>query len=137
MLAGVSGAVASKSLIALFILIGVGIGLILLAVVFGIVLSCIISPKLSDRRQKAVAKESQKYSTRLPIPCSWRLNITTHIAPGADGPTVYKVVKVSSLVFLIFGGLLGGTVNRKDAQRKRDRKKIVFTSYSYFSYFIS
>jgi hypothetical protein len=51
--------------------------------------------KRVSKTQQAVAKESMKYSTRSPIPCSWRLNIISRRNRGFgyryDDETTYNV----------------------------------------------
>ncbi len=59
---------------------------------------------LSRRRRltEAINAESMKYSTKLPIPTKWRLNVftytTTRIRNGNSVNTVHEVYSVSNII---------------------------------------
>ncbi|CAF1395814.1 unnamed protein product, partial [Rotaria sp. Silwood1] len=57
------------------VLIIIGINLIMLASLFFCIGYYIILSQGTSRIQRAIAEESMKYSSRSPIPCSWRLDI--------------------------------------------------------------
>ncbi|CAF1337953.1 unnamed protein product [Rotaria sordida] len=57
------------------VLFDVGMGVFILGTITMSVGCCIIQIRRSTRIREAISKESMKYSTRSPTPCSWRLNI--------------------------------------------------------------
>ena len=61
--------------------VGVGMGVFGFGMHFLIVSLCISAAINSGRLQKAVARESEKYSSRSPTPCSWRVH-TTRVMAG-------------------------------------------------------
>ena len=65
-------------------LVGVGIGVTLLGMIVSVVVFCIVRVKAANKLQEAIAQESAKYSSRLPKPCSWRLNTTTTTSGSFD-----------------------------------------------------
>jgi hypothetical protein len=58
------------------ILFGVGIGAIGCSSIFFTIGYCVIRIRRTNRMRQAIAEESKKYSTRSPIACSWRLNVS-------------------------------------------------------------
>jgi hypothetical protein len=56
------------------------VGIILLAFVgfFSIFACAVVYSRRERRMRKAIAEESMKYSSRSPIPCSWRLENSRH-----------------------------------------------------------
>ncbi|CAF0887356.1 unnamed protein product [Rotaria sordida] len=57
------------------VLFGIGMGVFILGMIIMSVGCCIIQIRRSTRIREAISKESMKYSTRSPTPCSWRLNV--------------------------------------------------------------
>lgn len=71
---------------AFVILLSVGIALICFGVTCFFLGHYIIFVNWTKRLKKAIAKESVKYSSRLPIPCTWRLDVSKDsIGPNAVG----------------------------------------------------
>ncbi|CAF1222365.1 unnamed protein product [Adineta steineri] len=68
-----SGIEASNPKIHGYALLGAGIGIFLVGVLSAIFGCCIAGLTLSHRMRPAVANESNKYCTRSPTPCTWRL----------------------------------------------------------------
>lgn len=63
-------------------LAAVGFGLMFIAFLIVVIGYCIAEFRSNARMRQAIAEESRKYSSRRPIPCSWRLNSrTTHQLP--------------------------------------------------------
>ncbi|CAF1352565.1 unnamed protein product [Adineta steineri] len=58
-------------------LIGVGVAITILGIIFFAISCCTLQFRRADRMRQAIAEESRKYSSRSPIPCSWRLDSTT------------------------------------------------------------
>jgi hypothetical protein len=56
-----------------YVLLGVGVGLTTFGSVFFSIAYCIVYSQRIARMRQAIAEESMKYSSRLSIPCSWRL----------------------------------------------------------------
>ncbi|CAF1145776.1 unnamed protein product [Adineta steineri] len=56
-----------------FVLIGVGIGFFVIGMLITVFGYCIAGLTLSHRMRPAVANESNKYCTRSPKSCTWRL----------------------------------------------------------------
>ncbi|UJR06921.1 hypothetical protein I4U23_011210 [Adineta vaga] len=74
---------ANKSV--LFLAIGGGIaGFGIISLIIGI---CVMQAVQTCRMRKAVAEESTKYSNRSPVPCVWRLDVTTVTVRGYKGKT--------------------------------------------------
>ncbi|CAF1445295.1 unnamed protein product [Adineta steineri] len=77
-------------------LTGVGISLLFCASSGGLVGFSFIRYRLTRQIQEAVAKESMKYSSRTPIPCTWRLETKTHwcgtYENGQYQRLVYRIV---------------------------------------------
>lgn len=68
---------ASHRKVLAFILVGVGLGLFFFgacSILWGF---CILKKTLGYRLRSVVAKESKKYSNRLPVSCNWRLESKT------------------------------------------------------------
>ena len=74
--------------------VAVGIGLFIFGML-GCICGCVfLHEHFNGRMQKAIAHESMKYSARLPIPCSWRLDARTTWVPryGSNATTTtYRV----------------------------------------------
>ncbi|CAF0864973.1 unnamed protein product [Adineta steineri] len=62
------------------VLIGVAIGITIFGMIFCSIAFRILISRRRDRMRQAVAEESRKYSSRSPIPCSWRLDTKTTYA---------------------------------------------------------
>ncbi|CAF1458856.1 unnamed protein product [Adineta steineri] len=97
----ITGAVMSKdsntNTSVLLLAIGGGIlGFGLISLIIGHFITQAI--RTSRMRQK-VAEESAKYSNRLPIPCTWRLDVSTMIFRGAKGNTSSR--RIYTLVITI------------------------------------
>ncbi|CAF1412205.1 unnamed protein product [Adineta steineri] len=77
-------------------LTGVGISLLFCASSCGLVGFSLIRYRLTKRIQEAVAKESMKYSSRTPIPCTWKLETKRHwcgtYENGQYQRLVYRIV---------------------------------------------
>ncbi|CAF0761518.1 unnamed protein product [Adineta steineri] len=58
-------------------LVGVGMSIIMFGMVFCIIACCTLQLRLAERMRRVIAEESRKYSSRSPIPCSWRLDSST------------------------------------------------------------
>jgi hypothetical protein len=65
-------------------LIGVAMALFAGGSMFILIGLCIIQFRRTARMREIIAEESMKYSSRSPIPCSWRLEITTHCFGGYE-----------------------------------------------------
>jgi uncharacterized membrane protein len=78
--------------VVVFALIGVGLAMMILA----LILSC-IAIRIAFRRpahlRQAIAEESMKYSSRSPTSCSWRLE------PGVSGGYAGSINRVSIVLF--------------------------------------
>ncbi|CAF0729645.1 unnamed protein product [Adineta steineri] len=65
---------------------------IMMCTIIGTICSIIallrIKSKRMERLKEAVAEESSKYSSRSPIPCRWRLDLTEHFLPERTPLTV-------------------------------------------------
>ncbi len=63
-------------------LIGVGIGITTVGSMFFIIGAVVLQFRRLSGVRQAIAEESMKYSSRSPIPCSWRLETTRHYVGG-------------------------------------------------------
>lgn len=72
----VGGIMAPKSFPVFYVLLGCGIFITTFGSIFFSIAICIIYSKRSVRMRQTIAQESMKYSSRLPIPCSWRLDMS-------------------------------------------------------------
>lgn len=71
----IGAAVAGNADLDVFLpLIGVGTGLSVVNSIVFIIVLIIIRVRYTARLREVVAAESMKYSTRSPVPCSWRLD---------------------------------------------------------------
>jgi uncharacterized membrane protein len=77
------------------VMLGVGIGLFAFGMIFCIVSLCIISAVNSGKLQKAVAQESEKYSSRSPTPCSWRIHTTRTVVGTTNNQRTHVDNQVS------------------------------------------
>ncbi|CAF1373109.1 unnamed protein product [Adineta steineri] len=59
-------------------LVGVGMGIIMSGMIFCFIACCTLQLRRAETMRQAIAEESRKYSSRSPIPCSWRLDIPTN-----------------------------------------------------------
>jgi hypothetical protein len=74
----VGGVTYNSRINGFFPLLYAGIGVTTFGSIF-LVIGCIITQiRRVARVRQAIAEESMKYSSRLPIPCSWRLETTRH-----------------------------------------------------------
>ncbi|CAM2721868.1 unnamed protein product [Rotaria socialis] len=64
------------------VLIGVGIALTTFGSLFFAFGCCAVQWRRVARMRQAITEESMKYSSRSPIPCSWRLNISRTFVGG-------------------------------------------------------
>jgi len=81
------------------ILLGIGFGAIGFSSIFFTIGHIVIRIRRTARMRHAIVEESKKYSTRSPIACSWRLNVT-RIWTGGYGRysrTVF-IYHVSSII---------------------------------------
>ncbi|CAF1198994.1 unnamed protein product [Adineta steineri] len=78
------GIEASNPKIHGYALLGAGIGIFLVGVLSAIFGCCIAGLTLSHRMRPAVANDSNKYCTRSPTPCTWRLESRV-VVRGARG----------------------------------------------------
>ncbi|CAF1145423.1 unnamed protein product [Adineta steineri] len=58
-------------------LVGVGMSIIMFGMVFCIIACCTLQLRRAERMRRVIAEESRKYSSRSPIPSSWRLDTST------------------------------------------------------------
>ncbi|CAF1425249.1 unnamed protein product [Adineta ricciae] len=81
----VSGLTAGKNISqSFYIFLALGVIFTTIGSVFVGVGACVINSKRQGRLRQAVAEESLRYSTRSPVPCSWRLD-TSRNWMGAYG----------------------------------------------------
>ncbi|CAF1111934.1 unnamed protein product [Rotaria sordida] len=72
----VGGIMAAKSFKIFYILLAIGVLFTTIGPLIFSVGFCLIYSKRAARLRQAIAEESMKYSSRSPIPCSWRLEIS-------------------------------------------------------------
>lgn len=88
------------------ILFAVGAGAIGFGPIFFLIGSIFIQCRRRIKMRQAIAKESEKYSTRSPTACSWRLNVTriyTGIYRGRRRSVlIYHVSKTVSLYSVFY-----------------------------------
>ncbi|UJR16625.1 hypothetical protein I4U23_003525 [Adineta vaga] len=65
-----------------FVFIGLAIALFLFGIIFNFVGCFVMHRGHVERIRKVIKKESDKYSSHLPVSCTWRLNTTTEYAEG-------------------------------------------------------
>lgn len=90
----IGGTLCVAPSVTFYSLIGAGIVLIMFATVIFIFGFCIVYYKRRAKLRRAIAEESKKYSSRSPIPCSWRLSTSTHwvtLYTHSSGHVVYQV----------------------------------------------
>jgi hypothetical protein len=79
-----------------------GGGISIASFCIGIVIIAWINLLRRRRLTEAINAESMKYSTKLPIPTKWRLNVftytTTRIRNGNSVNTVHEVYSVSNII---------------------------------------
>ncbi len=81
-------------------LVGVGIGVTVFGSLFFSIGCCIIQFRRATRIRQAIAEESMKYSSRSPIPCSWRLETTRQYFGGyANHYNSQLINRVSVITF--------------------------------------
>ncbi|CAF4224310.1 unnamed protein product, partial [Adineta steineri] len=76
----VGASVSGKSNTSLWTtIVSIGLGIFFVFVFIFIFVQCFVPTSQTRRAANAVYAESLKYSTRLPIPTSWRLMINEHV----------------------------------------------------------
>lgn len=81
---------------------GAGIGVTLVGSLTFSIGCCIIQYRRAVSLRKLVAEESMRYSTRLPIPCSWRLETATYFFGGYGNQRNRQHISRVSLPVIIF-----------------------------------
>lgn len=76
------------------VLIAVACSTFVFGMIFVVFGCCLIQADLSDQMQQAIARESTKYSTRTPTPCSWRLNLRRIHAGNLDNYGVSDILPI-------------------------------------------
>jgi len=97
----VGGVTYNSRINGFFALLYAGIGVTTFGSIF-FVIGCIITQSRRVARvRQAIAEESMKYSSRLPIPCSWRLETTRHYFEGYRNHRNSQLVNYVSIIALI------------------------------------
>ncbi|CAF1408593.1 unnamed protein product [Adineta steineri] len=73
-------------------LLGVAIGITMFGTIFCIIAGCTLQLRRAETMRQAIAEESRKYSSRSPIPCSWRLDIPTSYGGYYGGQHTHQAV---------------------------------------------
>jgi hypothetical protein len=90
---------------ALFSFFVVGFILISFSILLMVILLSILKTKHTLRIQKIIAQESKKYSSRSPIPCSWRLGTTADyslISGNRNSNKLANYVSITQSSFVLF-----------------------------------
>ena len=95
----IGGIMAVKSMTVFYVLLGIGVTFTSFGSIGFSIGFCIIHSKGTARIRQAISKESMKYSTRSPIPCSWRLDTLRTLTIGYTNYNNYHMNYHVSTVF--------------------------------------